>query len=468
MILLVAWSFPLQFFYAQGSSIEVSDLESRLDAELEGEKSPSGEKVPMENQWDVYGFFQNRNFFSANRYADMMTLRNEARANVNLRYGNKFQYVKVAGDVYAYPSAASNDLDDGRAELREMYFSAGDVLVFLIGKKAYQWGSADVFNVVNYTDQADQRKLFATDKDDRYLGVYSASLKYIFGEFSVETLAIPYFAAPLLPSQEWEIRMDPYSTPFGALPVQINRSGYVASGWRNASYAARSGGTLGNFDFHLAYFNGISRSFLFAPSLEVVTPGSAQLNMDPVFSRVQSAGLDFAFTWDKLSVRAESSYTNDMPAVEKMDDKTLSSVNPMILIIPGKYTMGKTEREQYLSYVVGVDYNLWGNNGRVLAEWMEGYYLFNKEKYSELLLNRLLLFRVEDKWLNERLITELGTIIRPVDKSPGYGVLYKLGWDFKNGLTMETEGYFFFSADDAFFDMLEYKDMVAISAKMTF
>lgn len=450
-----------------------SSLEDLLDDEMKKNPENSDEEssgILIENKWQFFGFFQNRNFFSANLEEDTQTLKTEGRINLNTIYGNSSRYVKVQGDVYVFPASDNNREEEAYAELRELYFSAGERLNFTLGKRVYQWGSADVFNVVNYMDRNDQRKLFATDKDDRYTGVYSAAVKFIFSEFSIETVAVPYFAEPYLPEDEWKIEMPNYSTPMGMIPMEIQDSSAKSNEWRNASYAARFGGTIEFFDFHLTYFNGISKNFIFYPELEKTTVmglPSFKINTSPQYKRVQSAGLDFAFTWDKLSIRTETSYTYNMPAVKEIDTEKFTGMNPF-LMSDGVYALTEMDRNQYLSYTIGMDYNLWGNNGRVLMEWMEGYYLIHRQDYAEPFLNRLLVFRVEDKWLNERLYGEIGTIVRPIIKNPGYGILYKLGWDFKNGLTIETEGYFFYANDDDFFSVLEKKDMVAVSAKMTY
>lgn len=452
---------------SSGSFEEMLDQEMKEDSAVSGESDDPFSSV--ENKWVFFGFFQNRNFFSANRYEDTKTLKNEGRVNLNARYGNEFQYVKIRGDLYLYPSDENNREEKAYGELREVYFTVGENLQFSLGKRIYQWGSADVFNVVNYLDQADQRKLFATDKEDRYSGVYSASLKFLFSDFGLEAAAVPYFSEPLMPEDQWQIQMPAYSNPLGEIPMVMKESPNKESNWRNASYASRFGGNIGSFDFHLTYFNGISKNFIFYPELEKSTVNllpKFEINTTPVYSRVQSAGLDFAFTWDKLSVRSETSYTYNMPAVKNINKEKMSILNPMMP--DGIYPVTEIDQNQYISYSVGLDYNLWGNNGRVFTEWMEGYYLINRQDYTEPFLNRLLIFRLEDKWINESMYAELGSIIRPIIENPGYGILYKLGWDFKNGLTMETEGYFFFAGDDEFFGVLEQKDMVALSAKMTF
>ena len=120
------------------------------------------------------------------------------------------------------------------------------------------------------------------------------------------------------------------------------------------------------------------------------------------------------------------------------------------------------------NFFAGADYNLWGDNGTVLIEWMHGKYLKDENDYIKPFINKMLLVRIEDKFFDERLEAEIGTILRPVQKDFGYAGICELTLNFKNGLTVSGGGFFFIGNEDDLFYLFEDKDMVYLKARMEF
>lgn len=434
-----------------------SQSEEDFDNEFLSENSNESIENEIEDsdtpRWDFFGFFENNNHFSIteNKNDEYEVIKLEARAKLNARYGNDKIYAKASLDTYYYPEDHEDNKphENGKIEAQELYVGGGDIFQFKLGKQLFQWGTADAFTVTNYMDQPDRREQFATDKDDRFRGVTALSLKILFGEFALEGAVTPVHNKPLLAEGFWEFSPDPIDMGSNQLDMQINDTSAKDSNLKNASYAARFGGTLGILDFHFMYFNGINNNIIFEP---VITRDNTSttpfVNLKPYYDRIQSFGIDMAFNIEKLSVRAEGSYTNNMPGIIKPEVSGYQSAFTSATAgTNGDYQVTEIENAKYFAYVVGADYNLWGDNGRLLVEWMHAKYIDN-EKYNAPIFNKLLLIRIEDKFYNEQIYTELNSTLRPIKK--------------------ETGGYIFQGNDDDLFSLVEDKDLIYIKGRMEF
>jgi hypothetical protein len=408
------------------------------------QETPEQDALTIENKkpkWEIYGFVESCNHFSwpgKGTISDSSVIKAEARGKMNIKFSMDHFYIKSSLDMYFYPRldfpAAPHK--SGSIEAQELYIGGGKKLRFKIGKQLFTWGSADMFPITNYFDQRDYREFIAVDREDKYEGVLALSLKYLFGNFALEVGVTPVHNPPLLPSKESFWSFIP-GHPINAEPL--------AATLKNTSTAIRFGGTLGNLDFHASYFNGINYHLIFIPDWEVSPPG-VKLHFD----RIQTAGFDLSLVVDKLALRAEASYTSNMFAVNKFDITT-----PM-------------ETAPYCSYVIGFDYNLWGYNGILLVEWMQGKYLKNAKGYRDMLFTDMLLVRLEDKYFDERLKVELGAVFRLVKSPPGTAVNWNLAWDFRNGFSIDIGGYFFSGKEDDLFEYFYDKDMLYLKAKLRF
>jgi hypothetical protein len=461
------------------------DLDSMLLTDSASSMESGSEK--KSNNWKLYGFFENSNHVAmpaTSSIDDYSIIKAEARGNLNAAYSVGNFYGKAILDVYFYPENMDGESSTtdayhqwGRIEARELYVGWGKSLQFRLGKQLYNWGTADVFNVTNYLDQPDMREFITKDSDDTNRGALSISAKYLLGDFAIEGVLLPVHSPTLAPQGFWEL--EPEVPGFNTV---VNTPEARDATLKNVGLALRGGGTVGQFDFHLSYFTGYNQDLLYNRELSGESFAARTIELTPWFNRRHTLGFDCAASIDKLSLRAETSFTFNMPGIAKQNDAALEQLvqywqaNPgysieqvgMDLTAAGMDISSSVQTDPYINYVIGADYNLWGDNGRVLVEWVQGFYLDNNDSYERSLFDSVLLMRVEDKQLQERLTGEVGAMVRLVQKNPGAGIFYEVGWDFKNGFTLAQGGYFFIGNDDDLFETVKDKDMLYCEARYSF
>ncbi len=438
-----------------------------------------------EKNFDLHGFLESVNQVSIpekgkrKKSGEYGIVKLEERGRLNVRLGSMNYHGIAVLDYYYYPEPGSGSETSGaytppreseRIEAQELYLRGGEILQFRLGKQLFSWGSADMFPVTNYFDQPDFREFFAVDKDERNEGVPALSLKLIFGNFSLEAAGTPVHNPALLPPRGsfWELNPEPVALPGISLPVTVEEEERLQGGLSNASFGGRFGGTVGDLDFHLSCYNGINPTVILKPEL-VNSSAGPSIGMKPLSKRIDAYGIDAAFALGRFSFRGEASYSRKMIAVRETDAAVLQTG---LLQITGTGStdaeISPWEKVPSFAYTVGADYKLWGNNGLILIEWMDSRYLENRERYIEPLITEVLLLRLEDKFFNESLEAEIGTVLRPKKDKPGYLVTFSLAWNFQNGLSIGAGGYIFQGNDDELFSLFENKDLVYLKASMEF
>jgi hypothetical protein len=480
LISLVLTVFSLSPLFAQ--------TEDELDREIlsgAGTKEGSG-VADREKNVELHGFLESVNQVSIpgtgkrKESDEYGVVKLEGRGRLNARIGSGSYHGIAVLDYYYYPETENESQsaeayvpprESGRIEAQELYLRGGDTLQFKLGKQLFSWGSADMFQVTNYFDQPDLREFFAVDKDDKNEGIPALSLKLLIGNFSLEAAATPVHNPALLPpgGSYWELNPDTVEAAGMSLPVTIEEGERLRGGLSNFSCANRIGGTIGDFDFHLSYYNGINPTVILKPELTGTTLANASIEMKPFYERINAFGIDTAFTLGRFSFRGEASYSRKMTAVSEVDTTALQTG---LMQIAGAGStdveISPSEKVPYLAYTAGADYNLWGNNGLILVEWMDSRYLEHRERYIEPLINGILLVRLEDKFFNESLEAEVGTLLKPEKSKPGHLLTFSLTWNFQNGLSIGAGGYIFQGNDDELMELFEEKDMVYLKAKMEF
>ncbi|MCP5104749.1 MAG: hypothetical protein GY950_15295 [bacterium] len=429
----------LLFFFTAAVSAQT---EEELDEEMfSDDAEKKGKQAEKKSRWEIYGFLESTGHFGPGVRADIKpgveVVKMEARAKLNFKYTRGHFYAKTVLDIYFYPRLDNhaNPRKSGGIEAQEMYIGGGDKFQFKIGKQLFSWGAADLFPITNYFDQRDMREFIAIDKEDKYEGVLGISLKYLIGDFALEAAFTPVHNPALLPAK------DNFWSFIPGVPV---RADPLPANLKYASYAFRGGGTIGGLDFHLSYYNGINSNLVFKP-----VPGPV-FGIKPYYGKVQTFGIDLSFAVGKLALRAEGTYTPAMFAI--------SAGNPEAPV----------QTAHYLSYVIGADYNLWGQNGNILIEWMQGKYLKNAAGYRSPFLTDMLLVRLTDKFFDRRLEVELAALFRLKHSTPGYAITADLTWKVRGEFSISTGAYFFVGNKDELFSLFDKKDMVYFKARLEF
>lgn len=466
-----------------------NEEEENLDKMILEEKDSQEQKEPFndlpaaDKKWDIFGFFENENFFHADekkKFQDSNIIKLESRGRINAKYGTEFFYGKASIDIFFYPErkGLSNPQTDGKVDPQEIYLAGGEKIQFKFGKQLFNWGSADVFPVTNYLDQVDLRELFAKDKDDMNRGVFAGSLKAIFSDFSLELAIVPVHSPALLPDNDnfWAIKPQPVSLQIpSGLPSQfiqgtvtplLRKTQAKEITLKNVSGVLRAGGTAGILDFHLSYFNGIDPGIIFLQKIEIdnTSPASPEIKalyLDPYFGKIESAGLDMALNWEKLTVRGEAVFTPKKWAMKGGDfTQEVSGATTTLT--------GIMVQARYFAYTIGADIGLWGEYGRILLEWNQSKFLEKENDLSKEFLSDFLVVRIEDQLMDSRLRIEAGGIIRPVKKKFGYIPTLDVTWDFQNGMSLIIGGMFFVGKEDEIIAPYDNNDFVYTKAKMEF
>ncbi len=350
----------------------------------------------------------------------------------------------------------------------------------------FQWGNADMFHVTNFLDQPDLRELFSSDREDSNKGVFALKGKIIWRSFSLEAALVPVHSRPLYPQNDsfWNIVPEQMNLPIpnqyqlflgGKDSVLVNPvfadQKQTPAIWDNSMYGLRVGGTMGPIDAYLSYFHGISNSVSIYPEIELRQESAESpimniesLAMRPIYHTIDSFGLDIAFNINRFAIRLEGQLN---PKKRAMIENSYTMVEKDGV----NYLMPQFLWASYASYTFGVDANLWGEDGRVLAEWTQGFYLEEKEKRRGLvdpLLSQILLFHLEDKFFRKRLVVSIGTLMRPTNDLVGWAPFVNVKWDFLNGMEMSLGSMIFYSREEELFSLFEDNDHFFIKAKMSF
>lgn len=424
---------------------------AEIDEDIESEflSDDKGTELKHESsklRWELSGFLQSDNHFAvpAKVSSDYEVIKLEGRGRLNFKYGTEDYYAKSVMDVFFYPEPYNelNPHDWGRIETQELYFTGGDRLRFKLGKQLFSWGKADLFSVTNYLAQPNRKESFATKAEDKNMGILALSLKYIFGDFSVEGAMTPLHNPVLTPVLDSFWSEDHGSIQ--SVSVQEVGPDRKTPGMENSSFSIRGGGTIGEVDFHLSYFYGYDNSIVFKPTLIESEPAEIDdyIEMKPYYDRVHKFGFDLAFTLGKLSIRAEGAFTLDMAGVQKIkgDDVTTALV---ALPDTGEQEITTIDKVPYVEYVIGADYNLWGERGFILLEWMQDIYLKNTYSYRDVRISDILLIRAQDRFLGNRLGVQINGVLILRGDSAAAAPGCEVDWDFNNGMTMTTGGYLF-------------------------
>ncbi len=466
--------------------------EKRADGAMDDSflNSSSSNQTTSNSRWMLHGFMENENYFPVSETSSREStsiLKEETRLNVNIRYGSHSYYARVIADFYHYqqPTAYALPRQSESGEIQEAYLHAGDLYSLRIGKQLFHWGRADLFPVTNFLDQRDYRELFSQDKEDQRQGVYAIKGKLIWKNFSFESALVPVFSPPLLPQidQEgkrpfWNLVPESYTLDipeamqpyFGgsqqiSLQPQLVESQHPGTAWKHISGALRGGYTAANLDLFISYYHGLdNRPLLLADAkISGTTPpwSVTSVTIQPQYESIDQFGLETALSLGRFSIRAEGSYTMQKSLVVK-DEYTLSQQSD------GAHLLPKVQKAPYFAYTIGVDANLWGDDGRVLLEWTQAIPGQHQSRYADELFTNILLLRIEDKFFNKQLTIEAGSLLRPDHESIGYAPYLNFGWDFQNGLEIKMGAMVFGASSEPLFAMLADNDFFFLKARYSF
>ncbi len=446
--------------------------ESFSEEELDAMFLSGDSEIPGLSSWSIDGYLESENQVGW----DNSIYKLEARSRVNFKYGDSFTYVFASVDLFFYPETGSSTngpggYHNGEINATEFYFAAGENFRFKAGKQLFLWSKADAFHLQNYLNTRDLREMFFKEKDERYLGVFAMDLQWILGDFAVEAAAVPFHTPVLFPEAGSLWAFDFGSSSAGSTNTEFNPD-YGEPGTLDPSWAIRAGGSLGIADFHVSYFNGLNSGVIMIPEAHFSLPpgpAPASVVLRPDHSRVQKIGGDIAVAFDKVAIRTEAVYSPDYPALYRDETKVtqVQQTNP-VSGQPELVVTRKVDHVANLAYTAGIDYNLWGDYGRVLVEYTATQYLKNESLYEEEFFNDFLLLVIEDKYFHEKLEISANIITKPANFKEGYIPSGQVTWFVHDSLSVALGATAFYADGDRFMELYKDLDLIYFRAKMSF
>ncbi len=293
-------------------------------------------------------------------------------------------------------------IDPYNLEVREAYVQLygflSKKLDVKIGRQRITWGTADKLNPTDNLNPYDLEDILDFG---RHRGSDAISFDYYFNsEFSLQGAFIPFFQPANMPVGIFSNALNPsMQLPEGLTLMeftdQINLPQYNLG--ESSTAGIKFKGFVKGFDFSLSYLWGrdgmpVSTYNTFTP---VDTTGGISIHSDLSFYRTHIFGADLAGSVGGVGVWAEAAAF--LPENEVIMTTDLSAMYPLS---PDPVTQDDTilEKEAYIKYVIGADYNF-SNGVYFNLQYLHG---FINERGTDN-LNDYFFIQLDKKFLDDKL-----------------------------------------------------------------
>lgn len=427
-------------------------------------------------------------------------VQSEAILHFRGEYKNSLIRSKLDGEIqYSPPGTGFSSPSDSPLLIREGWVGTGETYQFHGGVIRRNWGSADLFRAVNYTDALDFRQFILTDRDRLYVGSPSADFRWIGKSSSLELVWIPIHSHDLSPPEDsfwdvpyasqqlWVMDSDKILTSEWAtwrgnlvpaqwiVPVSLQRNEcYILQSYlkqtrntasapslacevevnqqeakelqvkpSNFAWAGRASLNELGTDWHAQFYHGPSRTAYTVLQNRTSMTGDqddTSLEMETGYDRETKFGVDMQTTHPFGTVRGELSITMDRPG---------TYVDPV-----GQ--LRKKDGKQ-VSYVVGTDFNFNKNRGRFFVEWSDQNWM--DSNFMDDTLSDLLVWGFSHTFMDGKLELSLLGLTRPVSRDPGMLAMGQAKADLNDDLSF-TVGLLWIDANrDTIFKTYESRDI---------
>jgi len=457
------------------TSFVSAQTEDDLDREfLENDSTPILEL--KKSKWELGGFLQ-ATFHQAipltNTASDYQVVKVEGRGRIDARWTYGIYSAKATVDAFYYPRQHFEKIEPhNRVDLPEVYFQGGEKFQFKLGIQKFTWGSCELFRLAKYFSRYDLSEFIAKDPDDISKGVGALSLKYLYKDFSIETVWSPLHSPVIVPKGFWELEdRKPYQSEFiyqDSLDYDIKKF----------SAGLRLGGTFKGVDLFVSYFNGFSSNVLIDSTIygagilstdDLTTRYGKVLRENSIeYFRVNTIGLELSTVVKKFTLKFETVFIPDMVAASKVTDSLVDDAIESLPDGDSSLQLIEQDRVPYFACSIGTDVNLWGRYGMILVEWTQGVYLKNSTRYSYPATSYLFLLMVQDSFFDKRFTLRGGTLFRPISLKPGGLIAVEAAWKFSVNFELSFRGSFFFGNGDPLFEFYEKKHLLELKARYNF
>ena len=344
--------------------------------------------------------------------------------------------------VYHYPD---QDLDILlRQAYLDLHFDSMDIRV---GKQQIIWGKADGVFITDILSPKDLREFLLPDFEEIRLGINALKMSFYRGNSTYEFVWMPVFQEGILPSDtsRWAPRKPEFLT--GAEYDYSNAE--VEKKLENSQFAFRYSLLASAADVELvaAYVwdelptNHIYRTF--DPETNQVTG----LTVRPEHHRLGVFGGSFSTTKGGFVIRGEGAYYTG---------KHFNTTNPA--------HVGGTVRRDYLHYLAGVEYILWGATvgGQLIQET-----ILNHDDYiMQDQFRNTATFLISKDYRRETINLELFTYYG-IDDNDAL-IRPSITYDFADGFEILAGANIFLGDGTGYFGQFEKNDMIYAKVKYNF
>ncbi|MFZ4617779.1 MAG: DUF1302 family protein, partial [Rectinemataceae bacterium] len=178
-----------------------------------------------------------------------------------------------------------------------------------LGNQVVAWGATDAFAPIDIVNPRDLTLPVASRKLPTAMGRVILN-----GQgFSLDLVALPVWAASLLPAPRWQTATASFTPPAGIVVDSRNVVTDTPQAiWDNVQYGGRLAASLEIFqgwDLGLSCFHGIATTPTASTAMQVVSPGHVTVIVTKSFDRYSLVGIDTALALEGgLLLKGEASY----------------------------------------------------------------------------------------------------------------------------------------------------------------
>ena len=339
--------------------------------------------------------------------------------------------------IYHYQN---EDVDFG---LRELYLDIFfDTMDIRIGKQQVIWGKADGVFITDIISPKDLTEFLLPDFDEIRLGVTGLKLDYYIGDSTFEIVWLPIFTPTIIPEAGSIWRVEPeLINPLGAVITKV-----FDHSNENITASVENSEIFGKFSYmnsfaDLEFMAGYAWDDDFAMHSYMISLDSVMIT--PEYHRLGIVGGSFNKVVGPFVFKGEGAYySGKYFSTTEMTD-------------PDKVT-----QKDYINYLVGVDYSLFGVN--LFAQFMQKIIFDHEDALVNDETENMVTFLASDDYINDTLNLQVflyydfvksDALIRPK-------VTYDLNDGFEIGI-----GANIFTGTEGIFGQYDKNDMVFAKVK---
>ncbi|MEW6526680.1 MAG: DUF1302 family protein [Spirochaetota bacterium] len=404
--------------------------------------------------------------------------KDELKANTTIKYGKESFYVYTDIHAYLLPNLINKNINpayryasqtdilrngtvtSSNAEInfRECYinYEIGSVRL-RAGNQIFAWGTADAFNPTSYFNTYDLREFLFKDEDTELkMGVPALSMLITLGNDTLELVVTPLHVPLRMPQADtfWQLNVKE-----GPFPVTIAQPQTLPFEIANAGVGARYYHNVAGFDVHLSAYHGPDTQPYLLPVQTILKPNEpVSILVEPHYAIVNMVGTALSKAYKDFVFQVEAVYSPDKTGVVDVDLQNLSAAQ-LATLLPYK-----TRKSHFVTYSAGFNYFIpirdyfKEHEGQCVFtfEWSQSHF-FNEELMKPM-LSDIVVLRLQDSFLNNKLTVKISSFIETQTKS--YMIMPHVSYRFDSGINFDVTYIYLNMTKDSYFAGYNNNDCV--------